>query len=276
MTQIRIVRRPIIGRWFAIAMILAFFALFVVLVSPTLAQDVTATVEAPAETVTPEATLVVVEPTVEAPVIIDQPIDDPVVEPPTGTNPIFDPPSPLDVFNGTLLAFFSYFVSRGGSPLTAAVVSLLKRVPYFGDVVGTDEAGNPLYRFNAHQLNLGVAMFLSVLVWGAAALGLSNGLNTIFELLLVSIPVLTGAGGNFIGNQKVYEWGKRKHVPILGYSRPETVTLQSDNSVRPSSSSLSITIPPLMMTPEQRDAFVNAEFLREREPDQPPATGERL
>lgn len=193
--------------WVSLA--LALFTLFLLLAIPAHAQEVTPTVDVTVESPTPEAT--------EAPpLIIDQPLDEPIAQPPSDTAPVFTPPSPIEVLNGVILAFLSYFVMQAASPLTAAVVSLLKRVPWVGDV---DTDGNP--RFSGQQLNFGVAILLSVVTWGAAALGLAGQLDTVFSLILVALPVLTGAGGNFIGNRKVFNWGVKNNVPVLSYTRSE-------------------------------------------------------
>lgn len=147
----------------------------------------------------------------EAPeLILDQPLDEPVVDVPEETAPVFTPPAPGDVANGALLALLSLFATAIASPLTAPIVSVLKRVPF-------------LQQFNGDQLNLGVAMILSVVAWGAASLGFAGQIDSVYRLIFAVLPILTGAGGNFIANQSVYKFGVKRSIPVLGYSRTGVV-----------------------------------------------------
>lgn len=203
MYRIRIVWPAQLAFDLSVSLTLALFVLFLILASPTLAQDVS--------TPTSEATQ---EATEEPPLIIDQPIDEPIVEVPEETPPVFTPAAPNDVFNGALLALFSLFASAIASPLTALIVSVLKRVPPF-NVKNADGS----YKISGDQVNLFVALLLSVISWTAASIGFAGQLDSIYRIIFLVLPVLTGAGGNFVANQAVYEFGKRKNIPVLEYAR---------------------------------------------------------
>lgn len=127
---------------------------------------------------------------------------------PPDTAPVFTPPQPADVWQTVLTALFAIFASAIASPLTSPIVSLVKRipVPFIQGLTGD-------------QLNLGVAGVLSLIMWGAVAVGFGKEADTVYQLIYAVLPILVGAGSNFVGNQSVYKFGVKKSIPVLGYSR---------------------------------------------------------
>jgi hypothetical protein len=131
--------------------------------------------------------------------------DVPVEQPP------FTAPDIGDVTQAAFLALLAALSTAIASPLTAVLVSILKRVPL------------PfVQKLTGDQANLIVAVILSVLTWGASLLGLTDHLNTIFKLLYAVLPIISGAAGNYLANkamyQKVY---KPAAVPIAGHSKSQ-------------------------------------------------------
>lgn len=174
------------------AVIAALVLLVLGVAFPTLAQESTETPE-PTPTVEPTA-----EPTLP-------PVPEPGENPP-GTEPVFEAPAPDSVLTALVTALVAALSTAIASPLTATVVSLLKRIPAF--------AG-----FSGEQLNLGVASLLTLVMWGAVALGYGTQADTAYQLLYAILPILFGIGGNFAGNKAVYNAASRNSVPVVGYSR---------------------------------------------------------
>lgn len=176
-----------------IVVLIVMIVVCLAIVGTAFAQEATVEPTEPAPTVEPTA-----EPTLP-------PVPEPGENPP-GTEPVFESPAPPDVLNTLVTALTAALSLAIASPLTATVVSLLKRVPAFE-------------RFTAAQLNLGVASVLTMIMWGAVALGYGTQADTVYQLLYAVLPILFGVGGNFLGNKAVYEAAKRNDVPVLGYSR---------------------------------------------------------
>ncbi len=130
--------------------------------------------------------------------------------PPPDTAPIFTPPDPAVVWQAALTALLAMFASAIASPLTAPLVSLIKRIPLLKEVPG-------------EQINLVVAIILSVVMWGAVALGFGKEADAIYQLAYAVLPVLVSIGSGFVSTQGVYQYGVKKNIPVLGYARtPET------------------------------------------------------
>lgn len=177
---------------FVVPIVLIVSLLFV---GMALAQESTAEFPTP----TAEAT---VEPTAEPTL---PPVPEPGENPP-GTEPVFEAPAPESVLTALVTALVAALSTAIASPLTATVVSLLKRFPAFD-------------RFSGEQLNLGVASILTLVMWGAVALGYGTQADTAYQLLYAILPILFGIGGNFAGNKAVYSAASRNDVPVVGYSR---------------------------------------------------------
>lgn len=131
--------------------------------------------------------------------------DVPVEQPP------FTAPDIGDVTQAAFLALLAALSTAIASPLTAVLVSILKRVPL------------PfVQKLTGDQANLLVAVILSGLMWGAQLLGLTNELNTVYKLLYAILPILTGISANFLANKAVYrKIYKPAAVPIAGHSNSQ-------------------------------------------------------
>lgn len=184
-----------IRQTFAIALLI-----LLAIAAPVVAQEVT---DVPEPTSTLEETAApTVEPTAEPTL---PPVPEPGENPP-GTEPVFESPAPSDVLSALVTALLAALSTAIASPLTATVVSVLKRLPAFAN-------------FTGEQLNLGVASLLTVLMWGAVALGYGAQADTVYQLLYAILPILFGIGGNFAGNKAVYNAANRNDVPVVGYQR---------------------------------------------------------
>lgn len=124
--------------------------------------------------------------------------------------PVFEAPDLNEVIQAGLLALLAAFSTGILSPLTAQVVQLFKvltkDLPYFKN-------------WSGDAWNLSVAILLSAVVWGAAALGFSQQLNTIYGVLAALLAILLPTGVNFVYNRAVYNFAKSRKIPLAGYSR---------------------------------------------------------
>lgn len=123
---------------------------------------------------------------------------------------VFSPPTPETVADGLIALMISIFAGAMVSPVTAPVVSIVKRLPF-------------LSGFSGDQLNLAVAMVLSVLTWIAGIFGLAPQLDTLFQVIVALSPVFAGLFVNYASNQGIYQWAKGKRMPMVGYARTPTV-----------------------------------------------------
>lgn len=171
---------------FAIYMLSAFGGIAI-----AAAQDV------PEVTPTAEVTLV---PTPEpGPVVTPAPVPD--------LSPVFSAPDPDTVINAAFIALLAAFSTGILSPLTATIVSLVKRIPL-----------GIIQNASGEQINLAVAVVLSVIMWAGSHFGFGQQIVTGYKLLYAVLPILAGAGANYLSNQKVYE-AVKGNIPVVGYSR---------------------------------------------------------
>lgn len=174
----------------SIVMLLIMAGLFI---APAVAQDVST----PAPEVTVEPTAVA---TSEPPIVVD--------EPPAPVAPVFEAPALPDAIQAFVAALVAIFAMAIASPITAPLVSLIKRIdlPFIQNLKG-------------NEINLIVAVLLSAILWIGQLVGFGSQVDTGFKLVYALLPFLSGAGSNFISNAAVYSVGKRNDMPILGYSR---------------------------------------------------------
>lgn len=166
-----------------------FWVLLVVLIMvlvavPVLAQDATP------------------EPTAEPPIVVDNP--------PAPTAPVFEAPAFGDAVQALEAALVAILATAIASPITAPLVSLVKRLPFLATVPG-------------NVINLGVAIVLSAVMWLGQAFGLAGQVDTAFKLLFVLLPFISGIGSNFVSNQAVFKAGVKQNVPVLSYQRTKSV-----------------------------------------------------
>lgn len=164
----------------------------------------------------PEAT-----PTVEAVVAVTQePTGDVVNNPNPSGNPD-DPyklpiPQPDEVANKGLEALFALFSGLITFLATTPLVSLLKvYVPPFNLKNKDGE-----YLFTGDQINLIVAIIISLATWGATLIGYGTQVTAAWEILFRSLPVLASVTGVYFGTQTYYNTVKGK-MPLVGYSRTD-------------------------------------------------------
>lgn len=187
-------KRQMSNRKYILAWIVIYFLIScAVFTGAAVAQD------APIETPTAEVT---VAPTPE-PVVT--PVPDPTPAP--VVPPVFQAPDTDAVINAAFLALLAAFSTGILSPLTSTLVSLVKRIP-LGIVQGA----------SGEQINLAVAVLLSVGMWAGSHFGFGQQVATGYQLLYAVLPILAGAGANFLSNQKVYE-ALKGNMPVIGYSR---------------------------------------------------------
>lgn len=154
---------------------------------------------------TPEVTVV---PTL--PPVIDPVPEVPVPEQPP---PLFQAPMPAEVLNVFILGLFAAFSTAIASPLTQPIANVLKR--FFPN------------RLSGNIPNLIVAVVLSIITWGAAAIGLSQQVDMAYQLIYAVLPILMGVGGNFVGNKLVYTAARELNMPIAGFARTPPSTSRS-------------------------------------------------
>jgi hypothetical protein len=119
---------------------------------------------------------------------------------------VFTPPTPETVADGLIALLLSVFAGAIASPVTMPIVSVVKRLPF-------------LDGFSGDQLNLAVAMLLSVLTWLAGVFGLAPQLDTLFQVIVALSPVFAGLYVSYASNQGLYRWANSKNMPIVGFAR---------------------------------------------------------
>lgn len=141
--------------------------------------------------------------------VVSTPEPGPVVTPVPAPDlsPVFTAPDPDAVINAAFLALLAAFSTGILSPLTATIVSLVKRIP-----LGIIQSAS------GEQINLAVAILLSVVMWAGSHFGFGQQIVTGYKLLYAVLPILAGAGANYLSNQKVYE-AVKGNMPVVGYSR---------------------------------------------------------
>ena len=144
---------------------LFFFAVYIAfmlaaIVRPAHAQDATPTADATE--------------VVSVPVVTPAPDDNGVnVDNPAPTEPpVFNAPNPDEVANAAFIALLAAFSTGILSPLTVVIVSLVKRIK-----VGV------IQNATGDQINLAVAILLSLIMWGANRLGYGPQISTGYKLL---------------------------------------------------------------------------------------------
>lgn len=173
-----------------VVLVVSLSLLFAVVVS---AQDVT---DEPA----PTLVIITPGPTSEPPIVVD--------EPPAPVAPVFEAPAFNDALQAFLAALVAIFASAIASPITAPLVSLIKRIPI------------PLFQNMSGQVvNVLVALVLSAVFWVGQVFGFSAQVDTAYRLVYALLPFVAGAGANFLSNAAVYSVGKNNKMPVLGYQR---------------------------------------------------------
>lgn len=157
----------------------------------TVAQDATSPAPVVTEVVTAEPT--------PAPVVTPAPVPD--------VPPVFTAPNPDDVINAAFLALLAAFSTGILSPLTATIVSLVKRIKI-----------SFIQNASGEQINLAIAALLSIVMWAGSHFGFGQQVVTGYKLLYAVLPILAGTGANFLSNQSVYE-AVKGNIPVIGYSR---------------------------------------------------------
>lgn len=151
--------------------------------------------ENPAPEPTVEVTAI---PTSEPPIVAD--------EPPAPTAPIFTAPAFNDALQAFMAALVAIFATAIASPLTASLVSLLKRIPALANVQG-------------NVLNIVVAVLLSAVLWLGQVFGFAGQVDTAFKFVYAVLPFLVGIGANYLSNAAVYSVAKKSDMPVIGYAR---------------------------------------------------------
>lgn len=180
---------------FLFAFVVYIVFMLAAIITPTRAQDAEPTAEA-----TQVISLPVVTPAPnDSGVTVDNPDSD--------APPVFQAPNPDEVANAAFLALLAAFSTGILSPLTTLLVSLVKRIklPIIQAATGD-------------QINLAIAVLLSLIMWGANRFGYGPQVTTGYKLLYAVLPILMGIGGSYLSSQAVYNGVKGK-MPVVGYQR---------------------------------------------------------
>lgn len=127
--------------------------------------------------------------------------------------PVFNAPNPDEVANAAFIALLAAFSTGILSPLTVVIVSLVKRIK-----LGFIQAAS------GDQINLAVAILLSLVMWGANRLGYGPQISTGYKLLYAVLPILMGIGGSYLTTQAAYN-SVRGKMPVVGYARTKGTPL---------------------------------------------------
>lgn len=186
----------------SIFVLIVLLAAILLAVLPTIAR---------AQDATPEATDVVITlPTLEPTPVVDVTPEPPIIvdEPPAPVAPVFEAPALQDVVRAAIAALVAIFAAAISSPLTAPLVSLIKRIqiPFIQSLGG-------------NEINLLVALGLSGILWVGQVFGYGSQVDTGFKIVYALLPFLAGTGSNFLSNQALYAVGVKQDIPVLGYMR---------------------------------------------------------
>lgn len=143
----------------------------------------------------------------------------PTLEPIITPEPTLEPATPpLDVIpvekaGYELLAVIVAIIgSVASAPATLFVVSVLKRIPF-------------LTAIPARTLQILVAGILVVGVWAARFFGVDVQFNSLLSTIQVAGPVVLQFVLTLLGSHAAYSYAAFNDVPIIGYTRPQSVPM---------------------------------------------------
>lgn len=122
------------------------------------------------------------------------------------TAPLFGAPTPEEAVAALMNSLMALFFAVPTSAFGVLVVSLVKRLPFTQGVA-------------APVINLVVGIVLTLVVWGAGALNLTNQLNKAVEIILAVSPILIGTGATSLMAAGAYNQFVKGKLPVAGYSR---------------------------------------------------------
>lgn len=188
---------------------LFLFSLLFLLVLPTLAQDAGATPTAD------NIITVITPPATDGSTVVNS--NNPFAPSDPYQLPI---PAADEIANKGLQSLAAMFSGLLVFIASTPLVSLLKvYIPPFNMKNKDGE-----YRFSADQINLFVAIVISLATWGATLIGYGKQINAAWDILFRILPVFAAATGIYIGNQVGFSMASKVRMPIVGTSRTKATS----------------------------------------------------